>query len=146
MLHQRHFSRDNNSSSEERLTAFGVIFGQAVVQWNGRGRPCSAAPETFKCSRPPASASIGITDIRRRIAKVLNDYGPQGPGSIGIRIRRSHRVVFEALKSLTELGVVMANGSTRGRRFTLVENWEAALARAINEGSRAIETTQKQRE
>jgi hypothetical protein len=131
MVHPSKFPDDSAPSSDERLRAFGVIFGEAFVEWRGCGRPSPATSEPSIRSKAFRSENVEIIDIRRRIATTLCEHGPQGPGAIGIHIRRSHRVVYEALKSLAEQGVVTATGCTRGRRFALVENWEAALSHSM---------------
>jgi len=135
MLHDSHSAHDTSSSNEERLTAFGVIFGQAIVQWNGSGRPFAKATKPVESNRSTASAvDVANGDLRYRIAKVLEKHGPQAPGTIGIRVQRSHRLVHEALKSLMELGVVSATGSTRGRKYSLRPDWRDSLATGIEQG------------
>ena len=124
MLRVFRSAHDTSSSNEERLAAFGVIFGQAVVQWYGSGRPIAKASKPVESSAPARPTTDTATDdLRYKIATILSSHGPQGPGTIGIRVRRSHRVVFEALKSLMEHDVVSATGSTRGRKYSLRPGW-----------------------
>jgi hypothetical protein len=131
MQRDQHSIQNASFSSEERLMAFGAIIGEATTVWNWNGRPIR---ESIDAPLPLRSLEVcrfpTPDDLPGRIVSLLVGNGPQSPGAIGIRVGRSHRVVFEALKWLLIRDVATALGSTRNRRYAISNDWKAALMRA----------------
>jgi len=70
-------------------------------------------------------------DLRLRIVAILDMHGDQAPREIGLRLSRSHRPVYRAVRFLVEADVVEATGRTCALRYRLKNGWRVALERAL---------------